>query len=123
MGRPEIEITEELCKKAESYAAQGLNMEQIARVLGMGESTLYAKKVEYPEFLESIKNGQAKGVAIVTNALFNNAKDGNLGAQCFYLKNRAQWTDKTEFSGPDGGPIQNEIVQTIVDPKEPNERD
>ncbi len=94
-----IEITEELCKKAESLAAQGLTMEQLARVLGMGVSTLYEKKAGNTEFLEAIKDGQAKGVAVVTNALFESAKGGNLGAQCFYLKNRAGWRDKMEFSG------------------------
>lgn len=102
MGRPAIEITEELCKKAESLAAQGLTMEQIALVLGMGESTLYAKKAEYLEFLEAIKEGQAKGVAVITNKLFESGKGGNLGAQIFYLKNRAGWKDKSELDIPGG---------------------
>lgn len=102
MGRPPIEITEELCSKAESLAAQGLTMDQIALSLGMGRTTLYDKKAEFEDFSDAIKVGQAKGVAIVTNALFTNAKGGNLGAQCFYLKNRAGWTDKTELDIPKG---------------------
>jgi transcriptional regulator with XRE-family HTH domain len=96
MARPKIEITEELCKKAEALSAQGLTMEQIATVLGMSASSLYEKQKENLELLESIKKGRDKGIATITNALFNSAKDGNLGAMIFYLKNRAGWKDKVE---------------------------
>ena len=102
MGRPAIEITPELCEKAESLAAQGLTMEQIARCLGMCYDTLNEKSKRYSEFSDAIKDGQSKGVAVVTNALFTSAKGGNLGAQCFYLKNRAGWKDKTELDIPGG---------------------
>ena len=61
IGRPEIKITEELCKKAEVYAAQGLTMPQIASVLGMSETTLYDKKGKFTEFSEAIKRGKDKG--------------------------------------------------------------
>jgi len=97
MGRPEIEITEDLCLKAETLAAEGLTMDQIALCLGMGETTLYEKQAKYPEFADAIKEGRAKGIAIITNALFKSGKEGNLGAQCFYLKNRAGWQDKHEI--------------------------
>tara|TARA_Y100001937_G_scaffold2595_1_gene3251 strand:- start:2447 stop:2869 length:423 start_codon:yes stop_codon:yes gene_type:complete len=95
-GRPKIEITPELCKKAESLSAQGLTMNQIASVLGIGESTLYEKINDYPEFSESIKRGKDKGIEQITNALFTSAKEGNLGAMIFFLKNRAGWKDKIE---------------------------
>lgn len=97
-GRPAFEITEAVCKKAESLAAQGLNREQIASVLGMGTSTLYEKLNEYPEFMEAITVGKAKGIATVTNALFTRAKDGDVTAQKYYLNNRdnASWKDRVE---------------------------
>ena len=98
MARPKIEITKELCKKAEALAAQGLTSSQIASVLGMGESTLYEKQKEFTEFSESIKKGRDKGIASITNALFTTARGGNLGAMIFYLKNRAGWKDKVEPS-------------------------
>lgn len=120
IGRPPIEITEELCKKAESLAAQGLTMEQISLVLGMGERTIYEKMAEFPQFSHDIKRGQAKGVAAITNKLFKKAKDGDNTSMIFYLKNRAGWKDKTEteHTGPGGGPIQTKIISEIVDPKE-----
>ena len=95
-GRPKIKITQKICQKAEHLASQGLTMSQIAAVLGIGESTLYEKQNEYPEFMESIKKGKAKGVAVITNALFEKAKEGDNTAMIFYLKNRAGWKDKIE---------------------------
>jgi len=54
------------------------------------------------------KKGRSKGVAIVVNSLFESAKNGNLGAQCFFLKNTAGWTDRQDLAvaGKDGGPLQ-----------------
>ena len=83
-------------KKVEAFAAQGMTNEQIAHALGISRATHFKKKKEESDYLDAVKNGQAKGIATITNALFNNAKSGNLGAQCFYLKNRAGWKDKSE---------------------------
>ena len=96
LGRPEIKITEELCKKAEAYAAQGLTMPQIASVLGMSETTLYDKKGKFTEFSEAIKRGKDKGIATITNALFNKARQGDNTSMIFYLKNQAGWQDRVE---------------------------
>lgn len=96
IGRPQIVIDEDLCKKAETLAAQGLTMEQIANVLGMSETTLYDKKDKFSEFSESIKRGKDKGIATVTSALFTKARAGDNTAMIFYLKNRAGWQDKIE---------------------------
>jgi len=83
--------------EVEALAAQGLTHEQIALSLGIGTSTLYAKKATDPEILEALKRGKAKGIAKVSNALFKNATvNNNLGAQVFYLKNQAGWKDKIE---------------------------
>ena len=108
-GRPQFEVTEDVIKKVESLASQGLTLEQIARVLGICYQTLNEKKKEFSEFSDAIKSGQAKGVATIANALFNNAKSGNTTAQIFFLKNRApiEWRDKHdhEHSGPGGKPL------------------
>ena len=39
---------------------------------------------------DAIKNGRAKGVGTITNALFESAVKGSVPAQIFYLKNRDQ---------------------------------
>jgi hypothetical protein len=108
MARPPLlEIDDDLCNKAESLSAQGLTMDQIADVLGVGERTLYENQAKYPQLAQAIKEGRSKGIATITNALFVSGKAGNLGAQIFYLKNRAGWKDKTEvdqnISGELGG--------------------
>jgi hypothetical protein len=95
-GRPEILINDEMIRRAEAYAAQGLTMPQIASVLGMSQTTLYDKKSKFSEFSEAIKRGKDKGIATITNALFNKARDGDNTAMIFYLKNQAGWQDRVE---------------------------
>jgi hypothetical protein len=98
MGRPLIEITPELCKKAETLAAQGLTMDQIALTLNMGKTTLYEKVNKYTEFSNAIEAGRGKGIAAITNALFKKAKDGDVTAQKYYLNNRdnKNWKDRID---------------------------
>lgn len=119
-GRPQFEITDDVLKKAEALASQGLTKKEIARVLGICYQTLNEKTKEFSEFSEAIKNGRAKGVATISNALFNNAKGGNHIAQIFYLKNRSpkRWKDRRhhEHSGKDGGPIK--MITTDMSPQE-----
>lgn len=100
MGRPAFQITEEVIAKAEESASHGMTVKQIAQSLGMGERTLYEKQADFPQFAQAIKRGQAKGVDDITNALFENGKNGNVVAQIFYLKNRApdEWKDIRDVS-------------------------
>ena len=95
-GRPAVIVDEALCKQAETLAAQGLTMIQIANVLGISETTLYDKKSKFSEFSEAIKKGKDKGIATVTSALFTKARAGDNTAMIFYLKNRAGCQDKIE---------------------------
>lgn len=94
-GRPFIKIDAAMCDKAESLAAQGLNMEQIASVLGMCKSTLHEKKARFSDFSDTIKKGRAKGIGNMTNALFTKGMAGDTTAMIFYLKNRdpENWED------------------------------
>lgn len=83
-------------KKAERLAAQGMTLKQIALALGVTQDTLYKRRKTHPKFEECIKRGQAKGLAVITNALYENAKGGNFSAQQFYLRcrDRDNWNDK-----------------------------
>ena len=98
MGRKPIEVTKEMLEKAEHHAATGLTYEQIAHCLGMGKTSLYKKMGEFPELLNSIKRGKSRGIGEITNALYENAKNGNVTAQIFFLKNRdpTEWRDKKD---------------------------
>ena len=99
-GRPLIEIDP---ARVEALAAQGLNEEQIARALGINWKTLAHRKKKFAVFSEALKTGKAKGLAKVTNDLFQQSAAGNTAATIFYLKNRdpENWSDKriTEYKG------------------------
>jgi len=74
----------------------------------------------FTELAEAIKKGKHKGLAVITNALFDKAKGGDTTAQIFYLKNRApdEWKDRRDntLSSPNGGPLQvTQVERTIVD--------
>ena len=86
----------ELIKVVESLAAQGMVDFQIAQYFGVSRSTITRHKRDNAAFNAAIKSGVSKGIATITNALFVSGKNGNLGAQIFYLKNRAGWSDKVE---------------------------
>lgn len=91
-------------EKVEQLAAQGLTQQQIADCLGISDRTLYERKRTSAEVAEAIKRGQAKGVAVVTNKLFEAARGGQPWAICFYMKTRGGWSEKqqVEHSGVQG---------------------
>lgn len=94
MGRPAWVPDAQILKDAESYAALGLNKEQIADCLGIGKTTLYDKSIEYPEFAEAIKIGRSKGIARAANLLIKHAETGSVPSVIFYLKAVARWSDQ-----------------------------
>lgn len=96
--KPKIELNP---ADVERLAEQGLTLEQIASSLGVSYSTLNNRQKESEEIQEALKKGRERGIAKVTNALFENAMSGNVTAQIFFLKCRAGWstTDKLEVSG------------------------
>ena len=101
VGRPKFEITEEVLKEVEEMAGQGLTVKQIASCLGVSPATIYNKQAQYLEFLETIKKGQAVGLAKVTNALFQNATvEKDNVAIIYYLNNRDRenWSNRQEIA-------------------------
>lgn len=111
-GRPPFEITEDVLKKVETFAAQGLTREQIAHCLDVAPSTLYKKKAQNIELTEAIEAGKAKGVATISNALFGTAKEGHFPAQRYYLQNRAPeaWKDSTDIVHKGDVKIVHEVI-------------
>ena len=89
------EISKELLGRVEQLAKRGLSQKQVCDVLGFSETWWHAKKQEISELGEFYKKGQAKGLAEVSNALYEQALDGSTGAACFFLKNRDpdRWSD------------------------------
>ena len=95
-GRPPFKVDKAMLKKVRALAARGLTQKQIGDAIGISHQTMAKYKNKNIEFTEAIKEGQAQGLAEISNALFQTAKDGNVAAQIFYMKNRGGWTDKQE---------------------------
>ncbi len=113
LGRPPFKITKEVLKKVEDYASRGMDYGQISAALGINSDTLMKYRKLNSDFSEAIKVGQAKGIAEITNALFNQGKEGNTSAAIFYLKNRAGWSDKQEISHSGGISLESEILNGL----------
>lgn len=100
-GRKKITLNDpDTLNKIIALGSQGLTSGQIARCLGVSWSTIDRRRKENAEIEEAIKKGEALGVEKISNALMTSARDGNVTAQIFYLKNRApdQWADRQEVN-------------------------
>ena len=96
VGRKRIKLDLE---QVENLAARGLGTSQIARAMGVSWNTIDRNRKRSEDFEESIKRGKARGLAQVTNALFESATEKNsVVAQIFYLKNQDPkiWKDRVE---------------------------
>ena len=93
-------------------ASQGLNQEQIASIVGLKSSQWYERCKQNPDISDAYKRGKSKGVLAISNALFEQARNGNTTAQIFFLKAQGGWREniRLEHTGADGGPIKQEMT-------------
>ncbi len=89
------QITKEFLEEVEHLSARGLSQQQVCHTLGISETWWYDSKQKSAEISDSYKRGQAKGLAEVSNAIYEQALNGSTGAACFFLKNRDpdRWSD------------------------------
>lgn len=99
MAKSKWETVKDKLILVEGWARDGLTDEQIANNLAISIDTFYKYKKKYPEFSESLKKGKEIVDYEVENALLQNALNGNITAQIFWLKNRKprQWKDKVNI--------------------------
>jgi transcriptional regulator with XRE-family HTH domain len=95
-GPKRWEPTPKQIKEVEGLAAQGLNQEQIAAVLGVSLSTITRRRRDSAEFHAVMDRGAHKGLAFVVNKLFERIKDDNLKAIMFFLSARGggSWSQR-----------------------------
>ena len=77
-------ITTQLLEQIEIQASRGLSQQQICHSLGISESWWYDAKQKNSEISVSFKRGQAKGLAEVSNAIFEQALMGALEQHAFF---------------------------------------
>lgn len=99
IGRPSI-YDPAFCQEAEQFIAEGYSVAAFAGHIGVAVRTVYNWMESHPEFMHSVKVGQAGAVAWWEKRLRDMAENGqgNATAIIFGLKNRApeEWRDKTE---------------------------
>jgi hypothetical protein len=74
-------------RQVEAMAAYGIPEADIARVVGVDPKTLRK------HYRDELDMGETKANAQVAGFLFNSARTGNVTAQIFWLKTRAQWRE------------------------------
>ena len=85
--------------RIQGWARDGLTEEQIAHNMGIRRETLWEWKKRYPNINNVLKVNKDIADRQIENALFKAAKEGNITAQIFWLKNRKrkEWRDKQEL--------------------------
>ena len=88
-------VSEKLLEEIEHHASRGLSQQQVCHALGLSETWWYDAKQKNSDISDSFKRGQVKGLAEVSNAIYEQALNGSTGAACFFLKNRDpdRWSD------------------------------
>lgn len=119
VGRPAWVPDAEILKKAQQFGELGLTIDEIAHSLGVGESTLWYKRLEYPELNEAIQRGRANGVATASTVLYEMVKMGNIDAIKTFLKLCHGKTEKAETT-LNGKLETNSKVEWIVQPVTPD---
>ena len=90
MGKPRIieEITDAHLKQIQTLAGYGLTMPQIANAIGIGRSTFYDYIKRDYRISEALEAGRALARVIIGEALFKQAKGGNIRAIQYYEATR-----------------------------------
>ena len=108
-GRPQYIKKDNDVKTVEALSVAGVTQKLIAQILKISEPTLRK------HFREELDTSKARANAVISQALFKNAKDGNVAAQIFWLKTQAGWKEKNyhELTGKDGDKLFDEPKQLI----------
>ncbi|QXL48864.1 small terminase subunit [Ligilactobacillus salivarius] len=76
----------------QGWKRDGLSDEQIAQKIGIAPRTLENWKKQHIQIMQCLKVGKEQANFIIENELFKKAKNGNVTAMIFYLKNN--WREK-----------------------------
>ena len=108
-GRPRHLILATTQNEVYELSKVGTRYEDIATVLGFSEDTLTKY---YRNELDKVR---IESNAIIAGTLFEKAKQGDTASMMFWLKTRAQWSEKntTELTGEGGAPINIKVVTGI----------
>ena len=109
VGRPPYIKKEDDAKLVEALTIAGVTQTLVAQIVKISEPTLRKN------FRKELDTSKARANAVISQALFKKAKDGNVVAQIFWLKTQAGWKEKNyhELTGKDGDKLFGEERQLI----------
>ena len=94
-GRPMRVFDTAEIAQVEALAAI-MSKRQLCDYFCVGETTFREIEGRQPEVSDAYKRGKAKAIGSVGQSLIQNAKQGNVTAQIFYLKTQAGWRETDE---------------------------
>ena len=97
MPRKPFVVNETVREKVRHLAGVGVRQDDIARIIGCAPKTLRKR------CRDDLDRGVAEANAVISGSLFANAKAGNVVAQIFWLKTRAQWRENAARSDAASG--------------------
>lgn len=96
MGKRVPEVDENMLRQAEELAGYGLSLPQIAAVLGFSERTLHNRKNDNDALDAALRRGRAKAAALVGQALFHRAREGDVPAIRWWEMTREGRSEKVQ---------------------------
>ena len=90
----------------------GIAQDKIAEHLGISKPTLYR------HFADELDNGNDIANAAVAGSLYQNAVDGTVSAQIFWMKTIARWSDKDSGDAGFAKATQAEAEKAVVSDRE-----
>jgi len=108
-GRPSHLVTATTENQVYELSKVGTRYEDIAFMLGISADTL--SKYYKPQ----LEKGRIEANAVIAGTLYEKARQGDTASMMFWLKTRAQWSEKntTELTGEGGAPINIKVVTGI----------
>src|SRR5436853_477659 len=96
-ARKRFLVNETVREKVRDLAGVGVRQDDIARIIGCAPKTLRKR------CRDDLDRGVAEANAVISGSLFAAAKGGNVTAQIFWLKTRAQWRESATQSDAASG--------------------
>lgn len=83
------------------WARNGLTDRDIAQNMGISKSTLYEYRKKSEVLDEALRENKEYADTVIENALYQKAKNGDVTAMIYWLKNRKadKWRDKPSEKG------------------------
>src|SRR6202011_1626146 len=88
MARTAFVVNDALREKVRYLAGLGVPQDDVAKIIGCAPKTLRKR------FRDELDRGVAEANATISGSLFGAAKGGNVTAQIFWLKTRANWRER-----------------------------